>query len=415
MKKNQIDFINYAKEKFGTDVLTVSQLKEANANFGFKYAPQWLIKNANYKVSKSTFKLPDPSGELMVNTKILSDTIKTSQATQQPSLVSSKIEKTADAPVIKQEAAYIVSSLVGNIVPKKDTTFVAFGNYTDVKSIVKSKQFYPVFITGLSGNGKTMGITQACAETNRELVRVNITIETDEDDLLGGYRLKDGDTVWQNGPVIEAMERGAVLLLDEVDLASNKIMCLQPILEGNGVFVKKINKFVSPQPGFQVFATANTKGQGSDDGKFIGTNVLNEAFLERFPITFEQKYPSVAIEKKILANVLNSAGKPDDEFATKLTTWADVIRKTYFEGGVDEIISTRRLVHIVQAYIIFNNRLKSIELCTNRFDDDTKNSFVDLYTKVDAGASADDIIASQQTSELTENTEDTSEDNEDII
>ena len=415
MKKNQIDFINYAKEKFGTDVLTVSQLKEANANFGFKYAPQWLIKNANYKVGKSTFKLPDPSGELMVNTKILSDTIKTSQATQKPSLVPSQIEETADAPVIKQEAAYIVSSLVGNIVPKKDTTFVAFGNYTDVKSIVKSKQFYPVFITGLSGNGKTMGITQACAETNRELVRVNITIETDEDDLLGGYRLKDGDTVWQNGPVIEAMERGAVLLLDEVDLASNKIMCLQPILEGNGVFVKKINKFVSPKPGFQVFATANTKGQGSDDGKFIGTNVLNEAFLERFPITFEQKYPSVAIEKKILANVLNSAGKPDDEFATKLTTWADVIRKTYFEGGVDEIISTRRLVHIVQAYIIFNNRLKSIELCTNRFDDDTKNSFVDLYTKVDAGASADDIIASKQTSELTENTEDTSEDNEDII
>ena len=225
--------------------------------------------------------------------------------------------------------------------------------------------------------------------------------------MLGGYRLKDGDTVWQNGPVIEAMERGAVLLLDEIDLASNKIMCLQPILEGNGVFVKKINKFVSPKPGFQVFATANTKGQGSDDGKFIGTNVLNEAFLERFPITFEQKYPSVNIEKKILANILNNAGKSDDEFATKLTTWADVIRKTYFEGGVDEIISTRRLVHIVQAYIIFNNRLKSIELCTNRFDDDTKNSFVDLYTKVDSGASADDIIASQNSSELTENAEDT--------
>ena len=403
MKKSQIDFINYAKEKFGTDVLTVSQLKEANANFGHKYAPQWLIKNANYKVAKSTFKLPDTNGELMVNTKILSDT---------------KIEKAVKETVqseIKQEAAYVVSSLVGNIVPKKDTTFVSYGNYTDVKSIVKSKQFYPVFITGLSGNGKTMGITQACAETNRELVRVNITIETDEDDLLGGYRLKDGDTVWQNGPVIEAMERGAVLLLDEVDLASNKIMCLQPILEGNGVFVKKINKFVSPKPGFQVFATANTKGQGSDDGKFIGTNVLNEAFLERFPITFEQKYPSVAIEKKILANILNNAGKPDDEFATKLTTWADVIRKTYFEGGVDEIISTRRLVHIVQAYVIFNNRLKSIELCTNRFDDDTKNSFVDLYTKVDAGASSDDIIASQQTSELTENTEDTSEDDGDII
>ena len=407
MKKSQIDFINFAKDKFGTDVLTVKQLKEANAFFGHKYAPQWLIKNANYKVAKSTFKLPDPNGELAVNTNILSDT-KIEKAVKET--VSENVQSE-----VKQEAAYIVSSLVGNIVPKKDPTFVAFGNYSDLKSIVKSKQFYPVFITGLSGNGKTMGITQACAETNRELVRVNITIETDEDDLLGGYRLKDGDTVRQNGPVIEAMERGAVLLLDEIDLASNKIMCLQPILEGNGVFVKKINKFVSPQPGFQVFATANTKGQGSDDGKFIGTNVLNEAFLERFPITFEQKYPSVNIEKKILANILNNAGKSDDEFATKLTTWADVIRKTYFEGGVDEIISTRRLVHIVQAYIIFNNRLKSIELCTNRFDDDTKNSFVDLYTKVDSGASAEDIIASQNSSELTENAEDTEADSGDII
>ena len=407
MKKSQIDFINFAKDKFGTDVLTVKQLKEANAFLGHKYAPQWLIKNANYKVAKSTFKLPDPNGELAVNTNILSDT-KIEKAVKET--VSENVQSE-----VKQEAAYIVSSLVGNIVPKKDPTFVAFGNYSDLKSIVKSKQFYPVFITGLSGNGKTMGITQACAETNRELVRVNITIETDEDDLLGGYRLKDGDTVWQNGPVIEAMERGAVLLLDEIDLASNKIMCLQPILEGNGVFVKKINKFVSPQPGFQVFATANTKGQGSDDGKFIGTNVLNEAFLERFPITFEQKYPSVNIEKKILANILNNAGKSDDEFATKLTTWADVIRKTYFEGGVDEIISTRRLVHIVQAYIIFNNRLKSIELCTNRFDDDTKNSFVDLYTKVDSGASAEDIIASQNSSELTENAEDTEADSGDII
>ena len=408
MKKSQIDFIKHCKDKFGKSVLSRKELTEVANHFGMKYAPQWITKNANYKVDNATFKLPDENGELAVNPTILSDTKVVEKAVAET--VSENVQSD-----VKQEAAYIVSSLVGNIVPKKDSTFVAFGNYSDLKSIVKSRQFYPVFITGLSGNGKTMGITQACAETNRELVRVNITIETDEDDLLGGYRLKDGDTVWQNGPVIEAMERGAVLLLDEIDLASNKIMCLQPILEGNGVFVKKINKFVSPKPGFQVFATANTKGQGSDDGKFIGTNVLNEAFLERFPITFEQKYPSVNIEKKILANILNNAGKSDDEFATKLTTWADVIRKTYFEGGVDEIISTRRLVHIVQAYIIFNNRLKAIELCTNRFDDDTKNSFVDLYTKVDSGASADDIIASQNSSELTENAEDTEADSGDII
>ena len=275
-----------------------------------------------------------------------------------------------------------------------------------------------MFITGLSGNGKTMGVTQACAEAKRELIRVNITIETDEDDLLGGYRLKDGQTVWQNGPVIEAMERGAILLLDEVDLASNKIMCLQPILEGSGVFVKKINKFVKPAQGFNVIATANTKGQGSDDGKFIGTNVLNEAFLERFPVTFEQKYPSVAIEKKILNNTLKASGKSDVKFIDKLTTWADVIRKTYFDGGVDEIISTRRLVHITQAYAIFDNKMKAIQMCTNRFDDDTKNSFVELYTKVDSGASVEDIIEDQRKADVEaqkESDKDSESDDEEVI
>ena len=277
--------------------------------------------------------------------------------------------------------------------------------------------FYPVFITGLSGNGKTMGVTQACAEAKKELIRVNITIETDEDDLLGGYRLKDGQTVWQNGPVIEAMERGALLLLDEIDLASNKIMCLQPILEGSGIYVKKINKFVKPANGFNVVATANTKGQGSDDGKFIGTNVLNEAFLERFPITFEQKYPTAKIEEKILVNTLAKSGKKDADFCKKLVTWADVIRKTYFDGGVDEIISTRRLVHIIQAYAIFKNKMKAIEVCTNRFDDDTKNSFTELYTKVDAGASAEQIAEQQRQADVASQTneEDESSDDGDVI
>jgi MoxR-like ATPase len=276
--------------------------------------------------------------------------------------------------------------------------------------------FYPVFITGLSGNGKTMGVTQACAENKRELIRVNITIETDEDDLLGGYRLKDGQTVWQNGPVIEAMERGAVLLLDEIDLASNKIMCLQPILEGSGVFVKKINRFVKPADGFNVVATANTKGQGSDDGKFIGTNVLNEAFLERFPITFEQQYPTAKIEEKILVKTLEKAGKKDAEFCNKLVTWADVIRKTYFDGGVDEIISTRRLVHIIQAFAIFNQKLKAIEVCTNRFDDDTKNSFMELYQKVDAGATAEQIAEQQRQSDIASQMDDNEDESDsDVI
>ena len=234
-----------------------------------------------------------------------------------------------------------------------------------------------------------MNVTQACALTKRECIRVNITIETDEDDLLGGYRLQDGQTVWQNGPVIEAMERGALLLLDEIDLASNKIMCLQPILEGNGVFLKKINKFIKPAHGFNVIATANTKGQGSEDGKFIGTNILNEAFLERFPITIEQAYPTNKIENKILLNVMSEKGYDLDnlpvEFANSLVTWADIIRKTFYEGGVDELISTRRLVHIVEAFSIFKNKMKAIEMCTNRFDLDTKTSFLDLYTKIDGG------------------------------
>ena len=303
------------------------------------------------------------------------------------------IEKSFSAPSV-------VPSSEQNLVPDQDNTFVKFGPFADVKKIIQSKQFYPIFLTGLSGNGKTFSVEQACATLKRELVRVNITIETDEDDLLGGYRLKDGQTVWQNGPVIEAMERGAVLLLDEIDLASNKIMCLQPILEGSGIYVKKINKFVKPKFGFNVVATANTKGQGSDDGKFIGTNILNEAFLERFPVTFEQKYPTSNTEQKILNNTLAISGKKDVQYVEKLSTWADVIRKTYFDGGVDEIISTRRLVHIVQAYAIFGNKMKAIELCTNRFDEDTKSSFVDLYSKVDGGATAESIAEDQKAEAL---------------
>jgi MoxR-like ATPase len=401
----QQEFVKYALEKFGKTQLTVGELKEANAKFGCKYAPQWLIKNKDYKVGKSLFNLP-------VDGEAKSVTVKVKE-------VDTDNEKIlAPANETKKEAAYVVSSLTGNIVPKKDPIFVSFGNYPDLKSIIKSDRFYPVFITGLSGNGKTMGVTQACAENKKELIRVNVTIETDEDDLLGGYRLKDGQTVWQNGPVIEAMERGAILLLDEIDLASNKIMCLQPILEGSGVYVKKINKFVKPKDGFNVIATANTKGQGSEDGKFIGTNVLNEAFLERFPITFEQKYPSVSIEKKILNNTLKSYGKSDAKFVDKLTTWADVIRKTYFDGGVDEIISTRRLVHITQAYSIFDNKMKAIQMCTNRFDEDTKNSFVELYTKVDSGASVEDIIEDQRIAEVEAQTNDNnseSDDEEEVI
>jgi len=394
----QNEFVKVAYETFNKDVLTRNELVKVANKMGMKYAPSWLVKDQAYRSGNGKYKLP-LDGDVKISKK---------------SVVTKSEKSEPVVNEIKKEAAYIVSSLTGDIVPKKDKVFVPFGNYTDLKSIIKSNKFYPIFITGLSGNGKTMSVTQACAEVKKELIRVNITIETDEDDLLGGYRLKDGQTVWQNGPVIEAMERGALLLLDEIDLASNKIMCLQPILEGSGVFVKKINKFVKPKDGFNVIATANTKGQGSDDGKFIGTNVLNEAFLERFPVTFEQKYPSVKIEEKILNSTLQATGKSDKKFCTNLTTWADVIRKTYFDGGVDEIISTRRLVHIVQAYSIFNNKMKAIEMCTNRFDDDTKTSFKELYTKVDSGVSVDDIIKQQndQSNQLLDEVEKDSNDDE---
>ena len=281
------------------------------------------------------------------------------------------------------ERAYVAPSAQPAVeisyIPDTDDSYVQFGNFTTVKKIIQSRLFYPAFITGLSGNGKTLSVEQACASTKRELIRVNITIETDEDDLIGGFRLVNGDTVWHNGPVIEALERGAVLLLDEIDLASNKILCLQSVLEGKGVFLKKIGKYIHPKAGFNVIATANTKGKGSDDGRFVGTNVLNEAFLERFPVTFEQEYPSAAIETKILLN----AGINQD-FSEKLVRWAGVIRKTFFDGGVDEVITTRRLVHIADAYSIFGERIAAIKYCINRFDEDTKQSFMDLYTKVDA-------------------------------
>ena len=370
MKLNELQTaqVEALYKKYGRTDISRSEINDF-VDAGEISNPSWL-KTDKYKVSRGVYSLPIEGNDFS------------------PSLTDVPLVPEEPKEPVVSQAAFVVSSLVGNIVPDKDPVFVPWGSFTDIKKIVSSKAFYPIFVTGLSGNGKTMNVSQACAATNRECIRVNITIETDEDDLLGGYRLQDGQTVWQNGPVIEAMERGALLLLDEIDLASNKIMCLQPILEGNGVFLKKINRFVKPAKGFNVIATANTKGQGSDDGKFIGTNILNEAFLERFPITIEQAYPTNKIETKILLNVMSDKGLSsavDSEFANSLVTWADIIRKTYYEGGVDELISTRRLVHIVEAFSIFKNKMKSIEMCTNRFDLDTKTSFLDLYTKIDGG------------------------------
>ena len=270
-------------------------------------------------------------------------------------------------------------------IPEKEPTFVQWGHFSDLKKVVSSKMFYPTYIAGLSGNGKTFMVEQVCARLNREFVRVQITPETDEDDLIGGFRLINGETVFAKGPVIKAMEAGAILLIDEIDRGSNKLMCLQGVLEGKPVLIKKTGEVVSPAPGFNILATANTKGKGDDAGRFISATIIDEAFLERFTVTIEQPYPTAVTEKKIVMNHMSKFGAIDEEFADMMIKWSVAIRKTFEDGGVDEIVSTRRLCHIAQTFSIFNNRKKAIEMCVNRFDEDTRSAFIDLYEKIDAG------------------------------
>ena len=307
-----------------------------------------------------------------------------------------------DAKIVKQAKLAVE---IENLVPDSDSTYVPFGFHKDLVNIIKSGMFYPTFICGLSGNGKTMMVEQVCAKLKKEAIRVNISIETDEDDLIGGNTLVDGNVVYREGPVLTAMKRGAILILDEIDRGSNKLMCLQAILEGKPYFNKKSGEVVTPATGFNVIATANTKGRGSDDGKFMGAQVLDEAFLERFAITVEQEYPSSVQEKKIVMNKMGVAECVDEDFADKLVMWADIIRKTFYEGGIDELVSTRRLEHIVKAYAMFSDRLKAIQLCVNRFDTDTKSAFIDLYTKVDAGATVEEIMDNPTDGSETETSE----------
>ena len=360
------EFVVLASKKFGDGaILTRNQINEFAKEAGVP-APSWLKKN-EYRVGHGQYQLPTDSGSSASDTP---DVPMTPQVdTSQP----------------ETRVNLVVDTETQNLIPSHFEGFVPWGHCSTIKKIIQSRMFYPVFITGLSGNGKTLMVEELHSQLKKELIRVNITIETDEDDLLGGFRLINGETKFVPGPVIQAMERGCTLLLDECDLGSNKLLALQPVLEGKGGFLKKINKWVTPKPGFNVIATANTKGKGSDDGRFVGTNILNEAFLERFAITIEQPYPSAKVEKKIILGSMTKYGKTDDKFAENLTVWAEVIRKTFYDGGVDEIISTRRLDHIVKAFSIFEDKMKAIELCVSRFDDDTKESFLDLYTKVDAG------------------------------
>ena len=362
-------FVDTASEMFGAGaILTKTQTKEAAEKAGVPF-PTWFRKNCS--VGYNAYKLP---GEVT------------------PTPVA-----TTPTESLNTTVNLVASSEIENLVPTKFEGFVEWGHFSTLTKIIKSGLFYPVFITGLPGNGKTLMVEQIHAKFKKELIRVNITIETDEDDLLGGFRLVNGETKFVPGPVIEAMERGCTLLLDECDLGSNKLLALQPVLEGKGVYLKKVNKWVTPKDGFNVIATANTKGKGSEDGRFIGTNILNEAFLERFAITVEQPYPTAATEKKIVMGSMKKYGEVDEEFATNLVTWAEVIRKTFYDGGVDEIISTRRLDHIVKAFTIFKDKMTAIEMCVARFDEDTKESFIDLYTKVDAG-----VMTSEETEEKSE-------------
>jgi hypothetical protein len=360
-------FVETAASMYGNGaVISKDEIRLAAKEAGVPY-PTWMSRT---KTGYNQHKLPE---------------------VELPAFAVAAVEAaTATTESLNTVVNLVASSNIENLVPTKFEGFVEWGHFSTLTKIIKSGLFYPVFITGLSGNGKTLMVEQIHAKFKKELIRVNITIETDEDDLLGGFRLVNGETKFVPGPVIEAMERGCTLLLDECDLGSNKLLALQPVLEGKGVYLKKVNKWVTPKNGFNVIATANTKGKGSEDGRFIGTNILNEAFLERFAITIEQPYPSAAIEKKIVMGSIQKYCSADTDvdlegFATNLVTWSEVIRKTFFDGGVDEVISTRRLDHIVKAFAIFGDKMKSIELCVARFDEDTKVSFMDLYTKIDAG------------------------------
>ena len=354
-------FIDAAAEVYpGQAEFSTSQIRNVTAETGCPF-PSWLCKPA-FRVGHGTYSL-ELAGVAVQN-----------------NVVELPLGATSTGAV-----NVLMNDIT--VIPESVKEYVPFGHFKDLKSILQSGLFFPVFITGLSGNGKTMMVEQVCAKLKRECYRVNVTIETDEDDLIGSNTLIEGNIQFREGPVLKAMRKGAVLLIDEIDLASNKIMCLQSILEGKGYLNKKTGEYVSPAPGFTIIATANTKGKGSDDGRFIGTNVLNEAFLERFSITMEQEYPSNAIEKKILVKEFERLEITDqNEFVVNLVNWADVIRKSFYEGAIDELISTRRLVHIAQAFTMFKDKMKAIEMCVSRFDSETKATFLDLYTKVDAEA-----------------------------
>jgi hypothetical protein len=375
---NQARFIEAASAKFGP-VVTKQQIVDLAEEMG-EGRPRFIYTDKSVRVGRGQYRLPSMNASV-------------APATPAPAVEAPAM---AAAQVIPMTPLTMTQTVTENFVPAKDPLYVPFGFFNDLKNILVSKMFYPVMVTGLSGNGKTFMVEQACAASNREMIKVSVSIETDEDDLIGGNTLINGNVVYREGPVLNAMRKGAVLVLDEIDRGSNKLLAIQAIAEGKPYINKKTGEVVEPAPGFNIIATANTKGKGSDDGRFIAAQILDEAFLERFPITVEQEYASNAVEKKILKKVFDSLNLNDDTFISKLVDWADIIRKTFYEGGVDEIIATRRLVHIAKAYAIFGDKMKAIELCVNRFDEETKTSFLDLYTKVDG-----DVVPATEGAETT--------------
>ena len=357
-------------QALGKAEVTKAEIKSICANLGISGA-QWFTKDESNRVGRGKYLVPNPA------------------------LISMQANVVPMKKPVEHSSHRIVNVVTDldttNLIPTPSRNYVPFGDFDDIVSIVKSNRFFPVFITGHSGNGKTMSIEQACAKARRKFICVSMTPETDEGDLLGNYVLIDGNMEWRDGPVTTAARQGAVLCIDEIDYGAQNLSSLQRVLEGKPFMLKKKGELITPTEGFTVFATANTKGKGSDDGRYMFTNVLNEAFLERFPNTYEQQWPPTNVEKRIIKKELDSVGRGDDDFADKLVMWADTIRKTFLDGGCDEVISTRRLVHIVTTFGIHGDKIKSINLCLNRFDDDTKASFIDLYTKIDAGINPDAI------------------------
>jgi hypothetical protein len=358
----------------------VSIVDQFGDSDGFSW-PSWITADKNRRLDRGVFDVPELSGQ---DAPPAAKPQVAPIETRQPVATAPVVMKTVEtAP----QAQFNLTA--GSYVPDRLGTYVPWGHFKDVEAIIKSGIFAPTFITGLPGNGKTTMAEQICARHKREFFRVNITAMTDEEDLIGGFRLVDGETVWQDGPVVHAMKRGGILLLDEVDQGTPKMMCLQPVLEGKPIFIKKINQWVEPAKNFTVVCTANTKGQGDNDGRFAGAQVLNGAFLDRMAFTFEQGYPAVSIEKKIVKKNMDALGCRDDDFADLICRWADIIRQSFYEGSVDEVVTTRRLIDAVSAFTIFGDRLKAIELIIARFDDDTKDAFRSLYTKVDGDAIVD--------------------------